>query len=35
MNPTVLLRLVKGLLNRRAAGMTPTNDALQLAHMVM
>jgi two-component system chemotaxis response regulator CheY len=35
MNPTVLLRLVKGLLNRRAAGVTPTSDALQLAHMVM
>ena len=35
MNPTVLLRLVKGLLNRPASGMTPTHDAMQMAHMVM
>lgn len=34
-NPTVLLRLVRGLLDRRVAGMTPTSDAMQLAHMVM
>ena len=34
-NPTVLLRLVKSLLNRRAAGAVPTSDATQMAYMVM
>jgi two-component system chemotaxis response regulator CheY len=34
-NPTVLLRLVKSLLNRRSAGVVPTSDVTQMAYMVM
>ena len=34
-NPTVLLRLVKSLLGRRAAGVAPSGDVTQLANMVL
>jgi len=34
-NPTMLLRLVKSLLNRRSAGMVPTSDVTQMAYVVM
>lgn len=34
-NPTVLLRLVKSLLNRHSAGVVPTSDVTQMAFMVM
>ena len=34
-NPTVLLRLVKSLLNRRAAGVAPSSDVTQMANMVL
>jgi two-component system, chemotaxis family, chemotaxis protein CheY len=34
-NPTVLLRLVKSLLNRHSAGVMPTSDVTQMSYMVM
>ena len=34
-NPTVLVRVVKSLLNRRAVGMMPSSDVTQLASNVL
>ena len=34
-NPTVLLRLVNSLMNRRAAGVSPSSDVTQMATMVL
>ncbi|MBC7932783.1 MAG: response regulator [Rubrivivax sp.] len=34
-NPSVLMRVVKSLLNKRSVGMMPSSDVTQLAHIVM